>query len=53
MGDPETQPIMMRLKSDLLEVMLAATAGKLDQVELEWDRRTGAGRGDGRRTATR
>jgi len=43
MGDPETQPIMMRLKSDLVEVMLAATAGQLDQVNLEWDRRTALG----------
>jgi len=43
MGDPETQPIMMRLKSDLLEVLLAATEGRLDQVELEWDRRTALG----------
>ena len=43
MGDPETQPIMMRLKSDLLEVMLAATSEKLDAVELEWDRRTALG----------
>jgi phosphoribosylamine--glycine ligase len=43
MGDPETQPIMMRLKSDLFEVMLAATSGKLDQVELEWDRRVALG----------
>ncbi|MDI1267924.1 MAG: phosphoribosylamine--glycine ligase [Polaromonas sp.] len=43
MGDPETQPIMMRLKSDLFEVMLAATAGKLDEVELEWDRRVALG----------
>ncbi|MDR3004866.1 MAG: phosphoribosylamine--glycine ligase, partial [Acidovorax sp.] len=43
MGDPETQPIMMRLKSDLAEVLLAAVDGKLDQVELEWDRRTALG----------
>ncbi len=43
MGDPETQPIMMRLKSDLFEVMLAATSGTLDQVSLEWDRRTALG----------
>ena len=47
MGDPETQPIMMRLKSDLLEVMLAATEpgpyGRLDQIELQWDRRTALG----------
>jgi phosphoribosylamine---glycine ligase len=43
MGDPETQPIMMRLKSDLYEVMMAATSGGLDQVELEWDRRPALG----------
>jgi phosphoribosylamine--glycine ligase len=43
MGDPETQPIMMRLKSDLVDVMLAAVDGKLDNVELEWDRRTALG----------
>jgi phosphoribosylamine--glycine ligase len=39
MGDPETQPIMMRLKSDLFDVLMAATEGTLDQVELQWDRR--------------
>ena len=38
-GDPETQPLMMRLKSDLLEVMLAVVEGKLDQVQLRWDPR--------------
>lgn len=38
-GDPETQPLMMRLKSDLLEVMLAVVEGKLDQITLEWDPR--------------
>jgi phosphoribosylamine--glycine ligase len=38
-GDPETQPIMMRLKSDLLEVCLAVCEQKLDQVTLEWDER--------------
>ena len=43
MGDPETQPIMMRLKSDLVEVMLAATSEELDAFELEWDRRTALG----------
>ncbi len=43
MGDPETQPIMMRLKTDLYEVMMAATSGTLDQVELEWDRRPALG----------
>ncbi len=43
MGDPETQPIMMRLKSDLFEVLLHATDGTLDQVELQWDRRVALG----------
>ena len=43
MGDPETQPIMMRLKSDLVEVLGAAVDVKLDQVELQWDRRTALG----------
>jgi phosphoribosylamine---glycine ligase len=43
MGDPETQPIMMRLKSDLAEVLLHATDGTLDQVELQWDRRVALG----------
>ncbi len=40
MGDPETQPILMRLKSDLVMLLDAAVNGKLDQVEAEWDRRT-------------
>jgi len=43
MGDPETQPIMMRLKSDLVDVMMAATSGELDKTELDWDRRTALG----------
>jgi phosphoribosylamine---glycine ligase len=43
MGDPETQPIMLRLKSDLVGVLLAATDERLDTVELEWDRRTALG----------
>ncbi|WP_225782935.1 phosphoribosylamine--glycine ligase [Xenophilus sp. Marseille-Q4582] len=43
MGDPETQPIMMRLKSDLFEVLWHATDGTLDQVELQWDRRVALG----------
>jgi phosphoribosylamine--glycine ligase len=43
MGDPETQPILMRLKSDLAEVLLHATAGTLDQAELQWDRRFALG----------
>jgi len=38
-GDPETQPILMRLKSDLMEVMLATCSGSLDEVLLEWDER--------------
>ncbi len=43
MGDPETQPIMMRLKSNLLTLLEHAVAGKLDQVEAEWDRRVAMG----------
>lgn len=43
MGDPETQPIMMRLKSDLFELFWHATDGTLDQVELQWDRRIALG----------
>jgi phosphoribosylamine--glycine ligase len=38
-GDPETQPILMRLKSDLLEVCLAVCDGSLDRITLEWDQR--------------
>ena len=40
MGDPETQPIMARLKTDLVPVIEAAIGGRLDAVELDWDRRT-------------
>ncbi|MDB5822385.1 MAG: purD [Herminiimonas sp.] len=43
MGDPETQPIMARLKTDLVSVMEHAVNGTLDTVELEWDRRTALG----------
>jgi len=43
MGDPETQPIMARLKTDLVGVMEHAVNGTLDEVELEWDRRTALG----------
>ena len=43
MGDPETQPIMMRLQSDLAEVMLAATEQRLDEVTLQWDDRVALG----------
>lgn len=43
MGDPETQPIMARLKTDLVTVMEHAVNGTLDAVELEWDRRTALG----------
>ncbi len=46
MGDPETQPIMMRLKSDLLELLWAATEADtetLAKIELQWDRRCALG----------
>ena len=43
MGDPETQPIMLRLKSDLVTLAEHAIDGTLDQVEADWDRRTALG----------
>ena len=43
MGDPETQPIMMRLKTDFSDLVEAAIAGRLDQTEAEWDRRVALG----------
>jgi len=43
LGDPETQPIILRLKSDLYELVEHALAGTLDRVEAEWDRRTALG----------
>jgi phosphoribosylamine---glycine ligase len=43
MGDPETQPIMARLKTDLVAVMEHAVAGTLNDIELDWDRRTALG----------
>jgi phosphoribosylamine--glycine ligase len=43
MGDPETQPIMMRLKSDFLDLLEHAVDGTLDRAEAEWDRRASLG----------
>jgi phosphoribosylamine---glycine ligase len=43
MGDPETQPIMARLESDLVDALDKAIDGKLDEVELKWDRRIALG----------
>jgi phosphoribosylamine--glycine ligase len=43
LGDPEAQPIIVRLKSDLLELVERAIAGNLKDVEIEWDRRTALG----------
>ena len=42
-GDPETQPIMMRLKSDFTELIDAGIDGRLDQIDAEWDRRVALG----------
>lgn len=42
-GDPETQPIMLRMKSDLVELCLAACDGKLDEKTSEWDERASLG----------
>jgi phosphoribosylamine---glycine ligase len=43
LGDPETQPILMRLKSDLLPLLEHALDGKLDRIEAQWDRRAALG----------
>ncbi len=43
LGDPETQPILMRLKTDLVDLIELALAGRLDQAEPEWDRRVAVG----------
>ncbi len=43
LGDPETQPIILRLKSDLLELLERSLEGTLDQVEAQWDRRAALG----------
>src|SRR6266850_2241811 len=43
LGDPETQPILLRLKSDLFELIEHAMDGKLDRVKAEWDRRAALG----------
>jgi phosphoribosylamine--glycine ligase len=43
MGDPETQPILMRLKTDFTVLLEAAIAGKLDKTDVEWDSRTALG----------
>jgi phosphoribosylamine--glycine ligase len=42
-GDPETQPVMLRLKADLVELCLAALDGRLDAVDAEWDERASIG----------
>ena len=43
LGDPETQPILLRLKSDLFELIEGAVEGKLDRLEADWDRRPALG----------
>jgi phosphoribosylamine--glycine ligase len=43
MGDPETQPIMMRLRSNLAQVLLSATRAELDRFTLDWDPRVALG----------
>jgi phosphoribosylamine---glycine ligase len=43
LGDPETQPILMRLKSDLVDLLQSGVDGTLDRVDAEWDRRAALG----------
>ncbi len=43
MGDPETQPIMLRLKTDFVDILEAAIDGRLDQITAEWDSRCSLG----------
>ena len=43
LGDPETQPMMVRLKSDLVDLLAHAIEGTLDRAEAEWDRRAALG----------
>ncbi len=43
LGDPETQPILARLRSDLVDLLEHAVDGTLDRVEAEWDRRAALG----------
>ncbi len=42
LGDPETQPVLMRLTSDLTRLCEAALAGRLDREQVQWDPRAGA-----------
>jgi phosphoribosylamine--glycine ligase len=43
LGDPETQPVLMRLRSDLTQLCMAALTGRLDRVQAEWDSRAALG----------
>jgi phosphoribosylamine--glycine ligase len=43
LGDPETQPILLRMRTDLAELIESALEGRLDQVEISWDRRVAVG----------
>jgi phosphoribosylamine--glycine ligase len=43
LGDPETQPIMMRLKTDLVDLLEHAVEGTLDRIDADWDRRAALG----------
>jgi len=43
LGDPETQPILMRLKSDLVDLLQHAVSGTLDQIDADWDRHAALG----------
>ena len=47
LGDPETQPILLRLRSDLLDLVQAAIDGDLSHIRPEWDERAALGGGNG------
>ncbi len=52
-GDPECQPLLMRLQTDLAEILLACVEGRLSQVDVVSDPRSNPGRGHGRRGLSR
>ena len=52
-GDPETQVVLPRLESDLVDVMVAVAEGRADDIDLAWTRHVGRVRGAGERRLSR